>query len=848
MDFSSDVLSKTLPNLSLWSRGSTSNTDVNTPVGGRGTIANVPPTTNTLSKLTSQDQNQSLSGGYTPNFQWTTTTPSGGGGGGGARPTATAYKTTTATNDARPVEERVADHLQQILVRNMRDIDEETRRTTDEFLESQIDRMHEHDRQVWLQELLGYHSWGDQSPSGAARDLPSLTDGSQRPSLPSSTTIASGNTINAWSQTQVLALGHGKREGFLDPEFERAHWRVVYNMKGTPTLKTTEDLKDLVVGRINQNRHADTALSGYATAWELTLTMLRTGKISSPVERASATLVHLCQQFKNVVRMRVQEGIGSGAVTRASNFSQRGAQDCQLYVELQLGPGGSNRVWQIIYYCLRIGDAKAAYEVWNAMADGRLSDSHRNAISNVLGEMSKANVHCLWEAGIPFLPSSERRTLEEMMNCQDYMIDIHCCGVLNLLSGHDDLPRDENETTPGFSNVEDYLFGRLWKSQLAANPVEALCHFGQEMQTYASHFQDEASGGWSYALPLLASQQYARACTHLAESGEDVLMQAAHLGLVLATAGVEIANLGDASPDPHIIASIVEAYAKKITVKDSTGYTAALEYLVHIPEKVLACKAVAKLIVDTGKINEIVGGFNYDGLRTGSTRLDEHFAHYQLQLVLTEAADLCLRNPNDLSKIDFAVTCYMLAGRYDSVVDLLNRTISPPNYHDQNRAYWMGQVRSFLERFISKRTAVYRQLEKDKKLSLVDSMRMLLDLNEFFENLNKSHYEEALVIVKRLGMVPSTQSELNYTVRNYRERFDDSVRGCYPDVLRGTMEALHAEHSRGKRAAQGIAGAVVSQHLKELQAQASFLITFAGLIEAPSDQIKELSKLQALMI
>eukprot|EP00977_Amphora_coffeiformis_P009182 scaffold2093_cov161-Amphora_coffeaeformis.AAC.12 len=841
MDFGSGVLSKTLPNLSAWSRGSSSTIDANTPVGGRGTMAHVPTTANTASKFSSQGPSQSLSGGYTSNCQWTSSTPSGGGGGARTQPT-TAHTTTAATDNAKPVEERVADHLQQILIRNLRDIDEETRRTTDEFLESQIDRMHEHDRQAWLQELLGYHSWGEQSGSGAATDLPALTDGNKRGALSYSSTASNSINTSAWSQTQVLALGSGKREGFLDPEFERAHWRVVYNM--TSPLKTAEALKDLVVERMAQNRHPDTALSGYSTAWDLTLTILRTGKISSPVERASATLIHLCQQFENVVRRRVQEGIASGAVAQASNFSQRGAQDCQLYVQLQFGPGDSNRVWQIVYYCLRIGDAKAAYEVWNTMSDGRLSDSHRTAISNILGEMSKANVHCLWEAGIPFLPSPERRALEEMINRQDRMLDIHCCGILNLLTGQEDLPRDENETTPGFSNVEDYLFGRLWKAQFAANPVEALCHFGQEMQTYASHFQDEASGGWSYALPLLASQQYARACTHLAESGEDVLLQATHLGLVLATAGVEIANLGDTSPDPHILASIVDAYAKTITGKDSSGYLAALEYLVRIPEKVLACKAVAKLIVATNKIKEIAGEFNQDGLRQGPTPLDKHFAHYQMQLVLTEAADLCLRNPNDHKKIDYAVACYMLAGRYDSVVDLLNRTLSPPNYPDENRVYWIAQVRGFRELYINKRTAVYRQLEKDKKLGLVDAMCMLLDLNEFFENLNKSNYEEALVIVKKLDMVPSTQTELNYTVRNYRERFDDSIRGCYPDVLLGTMKALYFEHSRGK----SNAGPVVSQRLKELQAQASYLVTFAGLIEAPADQIKELSKLQALMI
>ena len=839
MDFGSSILSKTLPSLSAWDRGSSS-INANTPVGGRGTLATVPNTTNAGSTFTAPAPSQSLSGGYTPNFQWTTTSTGGGTTPAANRPTAptSAARTTTTT---QTVEELVANYEQTILDDILKNTEEETRHATNQFLESQIDQMREQDRKAWLEELVGFRSWGEQSGSGAARDLPAVTDGHHHAVLPYSNTSSNSNNTSAWSQTQVLMLGRGKREGYLDPGFERAHWNVVNNMTGS--LATAEALKDLV-DRMTQNRNADSVLSGYSTAWDLILTMLRTGKVSSPVERASSTLVHLCWQFESVVNMRVQGGIGSGAVTESSNFSQQGARICQLYAKLVFG--SSYSVWQIVYYCLRIGDANAAYEVWNAMSDPRLSDTHRSAISNVLGEMSKANVACLWEAGIPFLPSPERRALEEMIDRQDSMNDIHFHGVLNLLTGHHDLPTDES--TPGFSNLEDYLFGCLWKAQLATNPVEALCHFGKEMQAHASHFQDERSGGWSYALPLLASQQYARACSHLAESGEDVLLQAAHLGLVLATAGIEIANLGDASPDRHILASIVEAYANTIPDKDSSGSLAALEYLVRIPEKELACKAVAKLIVATGKLNEIAGEINDDGLRVGLTPLDQHFEHYQVKLVLTEAADLCLRNPNDNQKISVAIMCYMLASRYDSVVSLLNKRISPPDQQAEHRGYWLAQVRSFRETFISKRTAVYRQLEKDKKLGLVDAMRTLLDLNEFFENLNKSQYEQAWLVVKQLGMVPSTQTELNYMVRMYRENVDDSIRGCYPAVLLGAMTALHYEHSRVKNAIQGAAVPVVSQRLKELQSQASLLITFSGLIEAPSDQIKALSKLQAPMV
>lgn len=845
MDFSSGILSKTLPNLSALGRGN-STINANTPVGGQhGALTTAGNATNTPSPYTSAAPSQSFTSGYTPNFQWSSATT---GRGTSTTPAAASHQSTTTgaaptgPRDAKEqtVEERVNSHEQEILDDILKTTEEETRQANNQFLESQIDQMREQDLKAWLEELVGFRSWGEESGSEGNQDVPVLTDGRRKGAL-SYSTAASSSDSSALSQTQVLMLGRSKREGYLDPGFEQAHWNVIHSMTGPSD--TAEALKDLV-DRLDPNGNADPVLSGYATAWELTLTMLRTGKMFSPVDRASSTLIHLCRQFENVVKARVQSGIGSGAVTESSNFSQQGARICELYVKLSFGSNFS--AWHIIYYCLRIGDAKAAYEVWMIMGDPRLADTHRNAISGVLSEMSNANVACLWEVGIPFLPPSERRALEEMIDRQGSMNDIHFDAVLALLTGHQDLPTDES--TPGFSNLEDYLFGCIWKAQLASNPVEALCRFGKEIQAHASHFQDERSGGWSFALPLLASQQYARACSHLAESGEDVLLQAAHVGLVLATAGIEIVNLGDTSPVRTVLASIVEAYADTLPTKSARGHMAALDYLARIPEKELACKAVAKLIVSTGQLQEIAGDINDDGLRVGLTPLDRHFEHYQLTTVLTEAADLCLRNPNDNQKIWIAIMCYMLASRYDSVITLLNKTISPPDEQDENRGYWLAQVRTFQDTFISKRTAVYRQLEKEKKLGLVEAMRTLLDLNEFFENLNKSRYEQAWLIVKKLGMVPSTQAELNYMTRMYRENVDDSIRGCYPSVLLGAMTALSMEHSRIKNSVQGTAVPVVAQRLKELQAQASFLITFAGLIEASSEQIKALTALQAPMV
>ena len=129
--------------------------------------------------------------------------------------------------------------------------------------------------------------------------------------------------------------------------------------------------------------------------------------------------------------------------------------------------------------------------------------------------------------------------------------------------------------------------------------------------------------------------------------------------------GEIMAVLGDTTPNRHILASIVEAYANTVVTKSGDGHMKALDYLVRIPEKDLACKAVAKLVAATEHFKDIVGEFNDDGLRVRQTPLDRHFDHLQLMRVLTEAAGLCRRNPK---KIWVAVVCYMLSNRYDLVM------------------------------------------------------------------------------------------------------------------------------------------------------------------------------------
>jgi hypothetical protein len=759
---------------------------------------------------------------------------------------------------SQTVEEMLAQHEQDIMDKLLHETEEATKTQTADFIKARMQQMWQEDREVWIQELIGVRSLGglsatskQQRPPGSGNTpfglLPSpsggamTTLGGRHLTAPSSSSTAAGS---AWSQEHALALGQGGRTQDLDPAFVQAHWEVLRTT--SDSYHTAGNLKKLIDPSTN-----DPVLLGYATALDWTMTLLSSRSTESPIDRAAATLVHLCRQFQRGLKRRVQEAIVSGATTAdSSNFTNEAARDCFQYSGLVLGDAHS--VWSVLYYCLRIGNAQAALEVWlHADHSSNLTNSQYKAIRQILTVMAEGGVDCVWERGVPLVPANDRLELfdllERQSNDNETMSDsanIHMMGVLAILSGLADLP--QSETIPGFANTEDDLFGSLWKALMDNDPVHKLHEFAETIQAEgAERSHNNETGGWSYALHLLVSQQYARAFVHLAESGKDVLLHAAHLTLVLATAGVDISNLGEGNLNKDLVAKIVAAYANQLL--ELAGSQAALDYLIRIPDKALACKEVAKLIANTGEVTTLVGTFNANGGREGNETLDQHLSPAQISAVLAEAAALSMPDRSDRQKISTALLCYMSAERFDSVLVLLNELISPPDHKDENREHWILQTKQFHENFIDNRSGVFAVLERQQKTGLIQVSRTLMDLNRLFDLLHTTQYAEAWSVLKNLRLVPLVQTDMAMLVANFRT-MDDIIRRSYPAVLKGAMQILYREHMRIKSDVQGGVAAVVLERLRELQQHARFVVTFAGLIGTAADKMESLSQMQALMI
>jgi len=75
-----------------------------------------------------------------------------------------------------------------------------------------------------------------------------------------------------------------------------------------------------------------------------------------------------------------------------------------------------------------------------------------------------------------------------------------------------------------------------------------------------------------------------------------------------------------------------------------------------------------------------------DGARQEG-ELDKHLDKSEVSAVLTEAAESFRRQGKDRSKAELAAKLFMLAGKYGSLITLLNELITPTDVDDDDKRY-----------------------------------------------------------------------------------------------------------------------------------------------------------------
>lgn len=247
---------------------------------------------------------------------------------------------------------------------------------------------------------------------------------------------------------------------------------------------------------------------------------------------------------------------------------------------------------------MRIGDAVAAEEVFESTSAANESEDAAAALASILSSLAQRQGHgpSMWEVPGPILlPRQECLTLGEVFESSKTAPDLYRTGVLALLSGGE----SPTSAAVGMGTIEDYLFGLLWKGLQSPEPVVELENVGKTILKFgASYFDDKESGGWSYCLPLIATQQFRTACHHLVlEGGALGRLQATHLGLLLETdsVGAELNNLGESEHQASgsLLTQLLVDYSNWLHGQPSFGALASLEYLQLIPNRTLMMDKVS---------------------------------------------------------------------------------------------------------------------------------------------------------------------------------------------------------------------------------------------------------------
>ncbi|KAL7520563.1 hypothetical protein ACHAWX_005278 [Stephanocyclus meneghinianus] len=298
---------------------------------------------------------------------------------------------------------------------------------------------------------------------------------------------------------------------------------------------------------------------------------------------------------------------------------------------------------------------------------------------------------------------------------QDQPLAAYRAACLAMLGGNESISEASILESSGLvKTVEDYLYASLWHALHLAEDAhssdvglkrtcEAVARLGTLVKQWGpSYFEQEdemdgsaasvvswastargvardkipRSGGWAYALPLLACQQYGTALAYIAEAGGGLgLMQATHMGVVMDAVGIA---MDDYTLDPtnendesrwRLFPMLASSFSASLQAAD---VVAALKYLMILSgiRKIMKAQ-VQRLVLESRQFEILAGKIEPDGSRSQAA-LDEYFSTKEISSLLAEAAGEAIR----VGKAADAAELLVLAGRYSALFSLMNRELA----------------------------------------------------------------------------------------------------------------------------------------------------------------------------
>ncbi|CAB9509615.1 nuclear pore complex protein [Seminavis robusta] len=624
-----------------------------------------------------------------------------------------------------------------------------------------------------------------------------------------------------------------------DPQIVRYHFEVVKNQKNKETF--ADAASDLA------KKSESSGVFPYSTALKLISSMISRPNFSRE-EVALASISHFSAQFDAWMTGRVRQG----TTVSASAYNSPRANTVASFISSELGAGAETSIWPCLYLCLRVGDAVAAKEFFDRTATPNESNETRIAIGNILAALCQrqGTLPSLWDARGPLtLPAHDRRAIadaSEVSTPTDNRFEVYRTGFLTLLGCSGEFP---SSRLAGFSTIEDYLFGML-NSALHHPSPEQLDRVGKQIVQFGpGYFGDQDSSGWSYCLPLLASQQFRTGLSHLSQvGGQTGRMQATHLGMfLLGSKGLlNILEESERRTTESFFISLLVGYATWLDGHQAYGAVCALEYLQNIPDENVKRNELVSLLVRTSQIEMLAGSITMQDGKRSRGALDAHFPTNEVSFLLKQAGEKC-KDATDRPRRLHAVRLYMLAGEFRGLMEMMMRLmVSSSEVHDAENQYWCTESNGFCSNFLNQPS-----IAGNLDANVVATFSAMIEIANFKARIQAGAQREAWSAIDRLDLIPKSEAD----VSRIKETFNAMapvLKEQVPWVLLGAMRSFCGEYHRLKNGLRPATESTTMEALRELKERARVVLISAGMISSNEVnariQLDTMTQLEARMI
>ncbi|XP_026668793.1 nuclear pore complex protein Nup93-like isoform X2 [Ceratina calcarata] len=496
-------------------------------------------------------------------------------------------------------------------------------------------------------------------------------------------------------------------------------------------------------------------------------------------------------------------------------------------------------LWPLVYYCMRVGDYKAALQCLNQCNTEfpEFRDALEEACCDAKGHptpSAEANLKLHYRKHVRSVTDPYKRVAYcALVPCEpdDLHSDVICTADDYLwlkLCQVRDQPDADNKLTL------DYL-------QTTISEIYGESYYHAHEQPFVYFSMLFLTGQFEAAIEFLARGAGARHLPHAVH-----LAAAMHEHNLLGVSQSVLAPLisvdpADKPPAKRLnFARLILLYVRRF---DSTDPKECLHYLFLLRfmndphDRNMFAASAAEMVVDASPANrtKLVGRIEKDRRVPGD--LDEF--QVNTEDVINISADTLYRK----GLLEDAVTMYDLAGNHEKVLSLMCTLLAQV----VSQSAPPGSLRSRLQVTSTEISTRYENIEIQAPSELVSAFYTLRHLMVFFDQFHNEQYQSALRTIAESRLLPLHIKEVDERVNALR-RVPPEVSGTLADVLLATMTILYRQHLKLRSMEPGDEE-TRKQQLIDLREQARALTSFAGTLpyRMPNETNSKLVQMEILM-